>query len=277
VAGPAPLALIFDLDDTLIAEADLAMQRLGETAALLPGRADRPDRRQWCDTVLEAARARWRQSAFFDAFKELGFASWEGLWSDGAGNHARVEGLADWLPDYREQAWRQALATAGLDPEAWAGPAEAFVEAQRSGHPLLPGATETVEAAADRFRLGLLTNGPSDIQRLKLDQTGLAGHFGSVVISGERGRGKPDPAVFGAVLAELDVPAQRTVMIGDSWERDIAGAAEAGLAGAVWVSGGREPPETPPAWVRVVPAVSVALISDLGLGADIGGGSGRRR
>ncbi|HUZ44595.1 MAG TPA: HAD family hydrolase [Acidimicrobiales bacterium] len=267
MGGLAPLALIFDLDDTLITEGDLAMQRLGATAALLtgPGGDSGPDPSVWGDIVLESARAQWRRSALFDTFKELGFASWEGLWSNGAGNHARLDGLAEWLPGYRERAWRLALETAGLNPAEWSRLAGAFTEAQRSGHPLLPGAAETVQAAAGRFRLGLLTNGPSDIQRLKLDQTGLAAHFGSVVISGELGQGKPDPAVFQAVMTELDVTPERTVMIGDSWERDVAGAAEAGLAGAIWVAAGREPPESPAPWVTVVPAVSAAAVLELRL------------
>jgi len=271
MSGRAPLALIFDLDDTLIIEADVAMERLGGTAARLGGTEGGPDTgadagrdaAAWCDIVLESARAEWRRSGFFDVFRELGFASWEGLWSNGAGNHARLDGLAGWLPGYRERAWRQALEAADRDPGAWAELAEVFIRAQRSGHPLLPGAAETVQAAAGRFRLGLLTNGPSDIQHLKLDQTGLAGHFGSVVISGELGRGKPDPAIFQAVLAELEVAPDRTVMIGDSWERDVAGAVEAGLAGAVWVAAGREPPETPPPGITVVQAVSAAVVLNL--------------
>jgi len=265
MSGRAPLALIFDLDDTLITEADLAMERLGATAALLPGAVEDsgPEPSAWGDIVLESARAYWRQSALFDAFKELGFASWEGLWSSGTGNHPRLDGLADWLPGYRERAWTQALETAGHDPRGWPRLAEAFTATQRFGHPLLPGAVETVQTAAGRFRLGLVTNGPSDIQRLKLHQTGLAGHFGSVVISGELGLGKPDPAVFQAVLAELDVDPERAIMIGDSWERDVAGAAGAGLAGAIWVSGGREPPESPPPGVTVVSAVSAAVVLSL--------------
>ena len=99
----------------------------------------------------------------------------------------------------------------------------------------------------------LLTNGPSDLQRLKLEQAGLADAFDTVVVSGEAGVGKPDPAVFALVLDQLGAAPDRTVMVGDSWERDVVGALAAGMT-AVWIADGRPAPGTDPR-VTVVDSV----------------------
>ena len=110
----------------------------------------------------------------------------------------------------------------------------------------MPGADEVVPQLARQYRLALLTNGPADIQRLKLEQTGLAGCFDAVMVSGDVGVGKPAPEVFSHVASELEVLPAETVMVGDSWERDVIGAQGAGMT-AVWVAGGRPPPEASPA------------------------------
>lgn len=91
-------------------------------------------------------------------------------------------------------------------------------------------------------RWAFSTNGPPDIQRLKLSRSGLAECFDQVVISGETGIGKPDPRVFLLAAERLGTAAADTIMVGDSWERDVVGAARAGMR-AVWLSGGRVPPE----------------------------------
>jgi hypothetical protein len=90
--------------------------------------------------------------------------------------------------------------------------------------------------------LGLLTNGPPDIQRFKIDHAGLADYFDATVISGETGIGKPARAAFALVAAQLGVDVASMVMVGDSWERDVLGALQAGSS-AVWIAGGRNRPE----------------------------------
>jgi putative hydrolase of the HAD superfamily len=67
------------------------------------------------------------------------------------------------------------------------------------------------------------------------------------------GLGKPDPDVFALALSRLNAKAACAVMVGDSWERDIIGALDAGLS-AVWISAGRPQPEKRPN-VTVVNAV----------------------
>jgi putative hydrolase of the HAD superfamily len=85
------------------------------------------------------------------------------------------------------------------------------------------------------FRLGLITNGAPEIQRVKIRATGLAPYFESVTISGEVGVGKPLKRIFEIALEQLGVAAAGAVMVGDSQSRDVRGAREAGI-GSRWVN-----------------------------------------
>lgn len=232
-------AVILDLDDTLIVEEATARASLRAAARLLPD----IDPARVEEVVLAAARAIWRAGPDHPLAVELGIASWEGLWSRFEGCHPCLAGLAAWAPTYRAQAWRAALAELGIDdPDVAGAMADAYESAQRAGHPLIDGAAEAVGRLAADFRLAVLTNGPADIQRLKLQGTGLAGAFEAVVISGEIGVGKPSPGAFRSVVERLEVDAEQAVMVGDSWERDVQGALGADIR-PVWVSGGRPVPE----------------------------------
>jgi putative hydrolase of the HAD superfamily len=249
-------AVVFDLDDTLIVEQDFAMASLREALALLPG----VDPVAAEAAALEAIRSVWRRGADYPVCLDLGFASWEGLWSDFAGNHAVVHGLQAWGPTYRVEAWDAVGAAFGIDdPAAVRAAAERFEAAQRAGHPSIDGMTGTLATVSDRYAVGLVTNGPSDIQRLKLDQAGLSGSFAAVAISGEVGVGKPSADVFHGVLDRLGARPEDSVMVGDSWERDVLGALAAGMR-AVWIADGRTAPGQDP---RVAVVDSVRELEEL--------------
>ena len=242
-------AVIFDLDDTLIVEEATARSSLRSAVGLASGIDPAEGER----VVLACARRLWRAGPHHQVCVELGIASWEGLWASFEGCHPRLDGLRDWAPGYRRDAWAAALGELGIeDADLGEAMAEAYVSAQRRGHPLMPGADEVVRHLATQYRLALLTNGPADIQRLKLEQTGLAECLDAVVVSGEVGVGKPAPEVFSHVASELEVLPAETVMVGDSWERDVIGAQGAGMA-AVWVAVVghlRRRPRPRAAWVR---------------------------
>jgi putative hydrolase of the HAD superfamily len=231
-------AVVFDLDDTLIIEEPGVRTSLAQAAALAPGMAVDT----FGDVVLSVAARLWRSGPFQPLAQGLGISSWEGLWSTFEGNHPTVDGLRAWAPGYRAEVWSTALLELGIHHPPLADQmSDAYREAQRRAHPLMAGAETLVRSLAGRCRLGLLTNGPSDIQRLKLAGTGLADLFDAVVVSGEMGVGKPEPAVFREVLARLGSEPDTSVMVGDSWERDVVGAVGVDMS-AVWVSRGRTHP-----------------------------------
>jgi putative hydrolase of the HAD superfamily len=117
-----------------------------------------------------------------------------------------------------------------------------------------PGVGPAVERLAARVPLGLVSDGDPAIQQAKLDALGLAGVFSAVVWSDEHGREhrKPDPLPFRLAVERLGVDARDTVFIGDRPEKDVRGAAAAGLA-PIRVRTGEwsSHPDLPDAWAVV--------------------------
>ncbi|WP_144903062.1 HAD family hydrolase [Halobellus captivus] len=93
----------------------------------------------------------------------------------------------------------------------------------------LSGVEPFLERLRERYRVGLLTNGPRVAQRDKLTTLGWTDAFDAALVTGELDAGKPDPAAFAALLDALGSEASETVYIGDDVDADIAGAADAGL------------------------------------------------
>ena len=111
---------------------------------------------------------------------------------------------------------------------------------------------------------GLLTNGPSWMQRRKVELLGLEEHLDAIGISEELGASKPDPAAFTGALELMGSAPDDTVMVGDHLDWDVRGALTAGMRGAVWVAGDEDEREPPPGALKVarlgeVPAALAAL------------------
>ncbi len=102
----------------------------------------------------------------------------------------------------------------------------------RSNH-LLPKARELLMALRQRgYRLSLITNGISRVQRGRLAATKTLSFFDHVVISEEIGSQKPDPAFFNALFTITGMDEEdrkRALVIGDSLSSDIKGAIGASL------------------------------------------------
>ena len=99
----------------------------------------------------------------------------------------------------------------------------------------VPGALELLDALRPHVRIGIVTNGVVPEQSDKIRICDFGPRLDAVVISGEAGLSKPDPAIFHLALARLDSSAGEAVMVGNSWEDDIVGARDANLS-AVWMN-----------------------------------------
>jgi putative hydrolase of the HAD superfamily len=109
---------------------------------------------------------------------------------------------------------------------------------------LYPDAVDTVRGLRARgLKVGVLTNGPSELQRRKLELLGLEDELDAVAISGEIGASKPEPEAYATAVAMLGLEPGEVAMVGDHVENDVAGALAAGLGAAVWVE--RYPGELP--------------------------------
>lgn len=104
-----------------------------------------------------------------------------------------------------------------------------------------PRITHLLKGLSRRHRLAIVSNGAGRVQRAKLAKLGLGDATPRAFISGEVGSAKPDPTLFDTALAWADCKAPETLFVGDDPERDIAGAAGAGMT-TCWVSGGRPYP-----------------------------------
>ena len=88
---------------------------------------------------------------------------------------------------------------------------------------------------AGRYRLGLVSNFNGNLERV-CRELEISGYFSTLVDSALVGVAKPDPAIFGIALRHLDVPAENSLMLGDSYDRDIVPAKQAGCT-TVWLRG----------------------------------------
>ena len=163
--------------------------------------------------------------------------------------HARYGDFVDVsesIRDLRRQCFAALAEEAGADPAAGERVAEVFSEERDHGDVRpLPGAGTAVERLADRYRLGIVTNGAPEMQTAKLAALPFADAFETVVYAGYDVPAKPDPAPFYRGLDALDAEPERAVHVGNSLESDVAGAAAAGVR-SVWLSNGVEAPQPVP-------------------------------
>ncbi len=231
-------AVLFDLDDTLVPEeapveraflvtCGIARQRYGIDPQALHG------------AVRRHARELWHGFPTSPYCQALGWGSWEGLSADFLGDDPNLRTLREWVPTFRREAWSRGLAQHGIsDASLVEELATTFPHERRRQHTLFPDVeTALTELRVDR-RLTIVTNGPPDLQREKIETTELAQYFEAVIVSGEVGIGKPDPRIFALALEKVAVPPDQATMVGDSLSRDIEGAQAAGLK-AVWLNRAR--------------------------------------
>ncbi len=227
--------VLFDLDETLIEE-----EASNDISALAA--CEIAHRRYGIDVrvMLTALRARslelWRAGPAVQYCRDIGISSREGLWGAFTGDAPGLRILQEWIPGYRVAAWERALADVGVDDASMARElADFFLADRKHRHVVFPESRAVLERLRSRVRLGMITNGASDIQRAKIEGSGLIGYFDTILVSGEEGFGKPKPEIFHLAINRLGVDEAGAVMIGDSLARDVAGAAGVGIK-SVWVN-----------------------------------------
>ena len=133
---------------------------------------------------------------------------------------------------------------------------EASVAAWHAHTPLDPEAKSVLGELQGRYKLALISNfdHPPHVHQL-LDELALRPFFDAVVVSGDVGVKKPDPAIFAPALEQTGLATDEALFVGDSPEDDIAGAKAAGLR-PILIQRQRDADSSPPEWtedeVRVV-------------------------
>lgn len=94
---------------------------------------------------------------------------------------------------------------------------------------LMPHAREVLEYLTGRYNLYILSNGFQELQCRKMRSAGIDGFFRKVVLSDDIGILKPWPEIFHFALSATQSRLNDSLMIGDSWENDVAGARGVGM------------------------------------------------
>ncbi|WP_028549572.1 HAD family hydrolase [Paenibacillus sp. UNC451MF] len=93
-------------------------------------------------------------------------------------------------------------------------------------------------------RLGVITNGDSNQQRLKLERMGLTDYFEMVITSGELGYSKPDAAIFHYARERAGTDLHEMIYVGDDVRTDIVPCEALGIKG-IWLNRRNESPAAP--------------------------------
>ena len=95
-----------------------------------------------------------------------------------------------------------------------------------------------------KYRIAILTNGLTVVQRGRLARSVIRHHVSDIIISEEIGAAKPAKEFFDTAFARLGNPSKHEVlMIGDGWASDIQGAVQYGID-ACWYNPARKPRPT---------------------------------
>jgi putative hydrolase of the HAD superfamily len=228
-------AILFDLDDTLIVDEAVSKEALVSTAELASKLAG-IDSSTFLADAKKFGSGFWREGPCYDYVKSIGISFHECLWGRFEGEKPELVKLREWSRTYRVAVFGAVLRAQGVADEDSAEKLAAHFSAQRRQLArLMPDAIETLVRLKSTYKIALLTNGAPDLQREKIASSGLGGYFDAIAVSGEHGIGKPRAEIFHILLEELGVTPERSIMVGNSLERDIAGALNANLAAAVWL------------------------------------------
>ena len=92
-------------------------------------------------------------------------------------------------------------------------------------------------AKKNNVKLGVITNGPSEHQWVKVDALGVEKWIPreNIIVSGDVGINKPDKRIFEVIQEKLQLGVESLYYIGDSLENDIVGANNAGWK-SIWIN-----------------------------------------
>lgn len=106
----------------------------------------------------------------------------------------------------------------------------AFMQAMADVCTPLPGAAELIGALKGRVKMGIITNGFTELQQIRLERTGFADVFSPLVISEQVGVAKPHIDIFNHAFSLMGhPPKQHILMVGDNPHADIKGGINAGI------------------------------------------------
>jgi putative hydrolase of the HAD superfamily len=105
---------------------------------------------------------------------------------------------------------------------------------------LVPGARVLLQTIKGKAKIAVVTNNLVSEQLGKIRDCQIEEYIDELITSEETGFTKPEPQIFEVALKRINCYADEVVMIGDSWERDVVGAANLGIKN-IWINIFNEP------------------------------------
>ena len=122
----------------------------------------------------------------------------------------------------------------GIDDAAYAKKlSDDFLDRTTRKTRLIEGAVELLEYLRPKYKMHILSNGFREVQFKKIENSGLRPYFDKIILSEDAGINKPHADMFTYALKNTNSRRNQTIMIGDSWENDIVGARNSGIA-QIW-------------------------------------------
>ena len=219
--GPRPLALLVDLDDTIVSDSDRA--GINWAAAVEAAVAVVPFPAEAVLAAIEIER------------------DW--YWSDPERHRVGRSDLIGARRSIVTAALRRAAIPETDLPTAIAAIMAAYGARTEADRGPFPGALDALRTFRELgIKLALVTNGAAEVQRAKIERFELAPLFDVIVVEGEFGLGKPEPAVYAHALASLGVSAADAWMVGDNLEWDVVTPQRLGMKG-IWITKAQTPPD----------------------------------
>ena len=101
-------------------------------------------------------------------------------------------------------------------------------------HEKVEGALELLQKLHGKYRLYAASNGTYEVQKRRIEESGIKPYFEDFFISKKIGFHKPDKKFFDYCFAHIpDFKLEESVMVGDSLSSDILGGKNAGLT-TIW-------------------------------------------
>jgi haloacid dehalogenase superfamily, subfamily IA, variant 3 with third motif having DD or ED/haloacid dehalogenase superfamily, subfamily IA, variant 1 with third motif having Dx(3-4)D or Dx(3-4)E len=206
-----PKAILFDLDDTILAYSNASMLAWEKC----------------CDEFVLHNEVDFSNTELFEAVTKT--RKW--YWSDSIRNKI---GRAD-MKNARREVFRYTLETFSFKNEHKIfETADSYSQMQESLWKLfddLPEAFDILQK--NKIRMAIVTNGKSDIQREKIKRFDINKYFEYVIIDTDVGVSKPDTEIYQIALNKLSLSPDDIWMIGDNLIWDVKAPQELGIF-SVW-------------------------------------------
>jgi putative hydrolase of the HAD superfamily len=145
----------------------------------------------------------------------------KGLWEEyGRGEIDRHE--------LHRRRFSETLTELALDNSIYEEAGKVYMNYYRNHWEWIEGAKEAYDKIAANYKVGIITNGFAETQRLKIEQFKLRETASQIVISEDVGVMKPHPKIFDYSTDLAGVERDEILYVGDSFTSDVTGGSKAG-------------------------------------------------